>query len=218
MKKAVVFDLDGTLINSLPDIAAAMNRALKLQGLPPHPTEAYKRFTGDGARNLSLRALGEKHQHLADRVLQEYGAYYALNSRVSSGPYPGVPEALETLTASGMQVCVLSNKDDGDTLEVVSHYFPQVRFAAVRGRRDGIPLKPDPTALLQVVSGLGLTAADFWYVGDTQTDMRCGANAGMERVAVLWGFQSREELTRQQPEHFAEDAKQLLDILLERQR
>ena len=214
MKKAVIFDLDGTLIHSLPDIAAAMNRALARHGLPTHPEEAYRRFTGDGARNLTLRALGNGHAHMVDAVLKEYRMDYAQNSRVESGPYPGIEQALRTLVSQGMQVCVLSNKDDGDTLEVITHYFPNIAFAAVRGRRDGVPLKPDPSALLDVVQELGLEPGDCWYVGDTQTDMRCGANAGMERVAVLWGFQSREDLAEMHPEHYAEDAQQLLSILL----
>ncbi len=217
MKKAVVFDLDGTLINSLPDISAAMNRALKLQGLPTHPEDAYKAFTGDGARNLTLRALGPDKEHLAEQVLKDYSDYYAQHSRVNTAPYPGMAEVMERLAAKGMQVCVLSNKDDADTQEVVTHYFPRVPFAIIRGRREGIPLKPDPTALLDMARQLNLAPRAFWYVGDTQTDMRCAANAGMERVAVLWGFQSKEQLANQQPEHYAADSQQLLHILLGRQ-
>ncbi len=214
MKKAVVFDLDGTLINSLPDISAAMNGALKLHNRPEHPEDAYKRFTGDGARNLTLRALGKEHEALADSVLREYSAYYAEHSRVNSGPYPGIHAALKKLVNAGMQVCVLSNKDDGDTQEVVRHFFPDVPFAVIRGRRDGVPLKPDPMALLEMAAELGLQPADFWYVGDTQTDMRCGGNAGMTRIAVLWGFQTRKDLEKQQPEHFAHDADEMLRIML----
>ena len=213
-KKAVVFDLDGTLINSLPDISRAMNKALAAHGRPTHEENAYKRFVGDGVYNLSLRALGEGHQQHADAVREAYSQEYAANSRVHTHPYAGIPEMLKALNEAGMQLCVLSNKDHADTLVVVAHYFPGIRFAQVRGRVDGVGIKPDPTALHLIAEALSLAPEDFWYVGDTQTDMRCGAAAGMERVAVLWGFQSREDLATQQPEHFVNTAEELTALWL----
>lgn len=214
MKKAVVFDLDGTLIDSLPDIAAAMNKALSVHGLPVHPQDAYKRFTGDGAVNLTRRALGESNQEHLDAVFTAYREEYAQHSRVQSAPYPGISELLSTLQEKGMQLCVLSNKDDADTVQVIRHYFPAIRFAAVRGRREGVPIKPDPTALLGIIEGIGALPGEVWYVGDTVTDMRCGRNAGMERVAVLWGFQTQEELSTQSPEHYAHTRSELTRLLL----
>lgn len=213
MRKAVVFDLDGTLINSLPDIANAMNKVLKAYGLPTHPERAYRLFTGDGARNLTIRALGDR-QDMLETVLKAYSQEYGQNSRVASAPYPGLAELIDRLNVAGMRVCVLSNKDDADSQEVVRHYFPSQAFALIRGRLDGVPIKPDPTALLMIVEHLGLEIADFWYVGDTQTDMRTALNAGMDSIAVTWGFQTRDEIAPGRPGRYVDSAEALGAVLL----
>lgn len=212
MKRAVIFDLDGTLLNTLPDIAAAMNRALAQAGLPAHPEEAYKLFTGDGAKNLTLRALG-KRTDLFDQVYAFYSQDYARNSRVHTAPYPGIPDMLKTLSNAGMKLCVLSNKGDSDVRQVIAHYFRDIPFAHVQGVREGGPVKPDPRGPLEVAEAVGLPGEAFWYVGDTVTDMRCARNAGMESVAVTWGFQTREMLSEAAPDHWA-DSSQALTFLL----
>ncbi|MHC1786322.1 MAG: HAD family hydrolase [Christensenellales bacterium] len=212
-KKAVVFDLDGTLLNTLPDIAAAMNKALREQGLPAHEERAYRLFTGEGAATLTRRALGP-HPEKQDAVLAAYAREYAANSRVHTAPYPGVPGMLSVLHEAGLRLCVLSNKDDQDAKNVVSFYFPGQVFAAVRGRVDGVPLKPDPTALLDMIRSLGLAPSDIWYVGDTGTDMRCARNAGAQSIAVTWGFQTREEIAPAGPLHYADTAEALQTLLL----
>lgn len=203
MKKGVIFDLDGTLINSLPDIAAAMNRALEKSGLPGYAEEAYKYKVGNGVLRLAQRAVGE-HTECYQAVLDAYRADYALHCRVASQPYKGVPEMLEGLIRRGLKVCVLSNKDQADVESVVSYYFPTINFSAVLGRAEGTPLKPAPDGALRIARELGLAPQDFWYVGDTGTDMRCGNAAGMATVGVLWGFRTREELA-------ANGAGQLID-------
>lgn len=212
MKKAVIFDLDGTLLNTLPDIAAAMNKALREAGAPTHPEDAYRLFTGDGAKNLTLRALGGRGE-LFDRVYAAYGEEYGKNSRVLTRPYPGVVEMLRRLTAAGLKVCVLSNKDDSDVQQVVAYYFGDIPFAKVQGVREGGPIKPDARFPLEIAAALGLGPEDFWYVGDTRTDMRCARNAGMESVAVTWGFQTREMIAETSPDHWA-DSSQALTFLL----
>lgn len=211
-RKAVVFDLDGTLINSLPDISSAMNKALAAFDLPTHDQSAYRLFTGDGARNLTLRALGERREMLG-QVLAAYAREYGKNSRVNTAPYAGVAQMLETLSNKGLLLCVLSNKDDQDTQQVVAHYFPGQPFALVRGRREGVPLKPDPSALLQMAAQLNLLPRDFWYVGDTKTDMLCAAGAGMESIAVTWGYQTREEIAGGNPAHYAGTTGELTALL-----
>ena len=158
MKKAVIFDLDGTLLNTLPDIAAAMNRALAQAGLPAHPEEAYKLFTGDGAKNLTLRALG-KRTDLFDQVYAFYSQDYARNSRVHTAPYPGISDMLKTLHAAGLKLCVLSNKGDSDVRQVIAHYFRDIPFAHVQGVREGGPVKPDPRGPLEVAEAVGLPVA-----------------------------------------------------------
>lgn len=213
MKKAVIFDLDGTLLYTLPDISRAMNKALSAHGLPTHEERAYRLFTGDGAVNLTLRAVGER-KDLAPQVLKTYAAEYAKNSRVYSAPYPGIAKMLKDLYQAGMQLCVLSNKDDPDAQDVIRYYFPDQAFALVRGRLPDVPIKPDPTSALSIVSHLGLTPRDFWYVGDTQTDMRCAKNAGIDSIAVTWGFQTKEEIAPGEPGEYVDSAEELTKRLL----
>ena len=193
-KKAVLFDLDGTLINSLPDISACMNQALQMHGLPIHPIGAYCYFTGDGAVNLTRRAVGEAHAELADAVFQDYRALYAVHCNDTSHVYDGIPELLAALRRAGLRLVVLSNKDDADTVSVIRHYFDGHPFEIVRGRRPNVPIKPDPAAALQIAGEMGLQPDDFWDLGDTPTDLRACLNAGMHFIAAGWGFRPESEL------------------------
>lgn len=212
MKKAIIFDLDGTLLNTLSDIAAAMNKALASAGLSEHPEEAYKLLTGDGAINLTLRALGDRAD-LFDEVYASYSKEYGENSRLRTAPYPGIVDMLKELDAAGMKLCVLSNKGDSDVQQVLSYYFSDIPFARAQGVRKGGPVKPDPRGPLEIAAALGLSKEEFWYVGDTVTDMQCAKNAGMESVAVTWGFQTREMIEKVGADHWA-DSSQALTILL----
>ena len=211
MKKAVIFDLDGTLINSLPDISAAMNRSLEKFGLPGFDEEVYKYKVGNGVIKIAERCVGE-HTELMQDVLSAYMADYARNSRVNSHAYKGVPEMLEGLIQRGLKVCVLSNKDQSDTENVLAYYFPGIAFAAVRGRVEGVPLKPDPAGALLIARELGIKCGECWYVGDTSMDMNCGNAAGMETVGVLWGFRPREELVASGAKHLIADPLEMLGL------
>lgn len=193
-KRAVLFDLDGTLVHTLPDIAASMNRVLADHGLPVHPEDAYRYFTGDGAVNLTRRALGEAHAALADTVLAEYSRLYAVHCRDTSHVYAGIPELLNRLRGAGLHLAVLSNKDDGDVASVLRYYFPDAPFVLCRGRRPGIPIKPDPAPALALAAELGVAPADFWYLGDTPTDLACAQAAGMDFIGAGWGFRMPREL------------------------
>ena len=163
--------------------------------------------------NLTLRAVGDR-KDLAPQVYQAYAAEYARNSRVLSAPYPGIADMLRALHQAGMRLCVLSNKDDPDARDVIRYYFPDQPFALVRGRLPDVPIKPDPTAALAIVRELGLSARDFWYVGDTRTDMRCAKNAGMDSIAVTWGFQKKEEIAPGEPGEYAASVEELTRRLL----
>ena len=193
-RKAVLFDLDGTLINSLPDISRCMNQALEAHGLPAHSVAAYCYFLGDGAINLTRRAVGPEHAELVDAVFQDYRARYAAHCNDTSHVYAGIRQLLSDLKAAGLRLVVLSNKDDQDTASVIDHYFPEHPFEIARGRRPNVPIKPDPTAALQIAAEMGLTPDDFWYLGDTPTDLNTCVNAGMHFIAVLWGFRPESEL------------------------
>ena len=211
-KKAVILDLDGTLVNSLPDISAAMNRSLTAAGLPVHPQEAYCYMVGNGVFNLAFKAVGERTD-LLDRVRDAYMKDYALNCRENSYAYPGMTETMLVLARSGLKLCVFSNKDQADTESVIRYYYPDIPFSCVRGRRDGIPLKPDPAGALLIAAELGVSPADCWYVGDTATDMRCGNSAGMETIGVLWGFRTLKELTDNNASHIAGSVDELPVIM-----
>lgn len=191
--KAVVFDLDGTLTNTLEDIAFAMNRSLRLHSLPEFPVEAYKFLVGDGAVMLARRACRERTD-MAPSVLKEYQAYYQDHTSDRTAPYPGIVQMLEALSARGMRLAVFSNKPHADVQTVVKHYFPNVPFEVIRGQIEGVPVKPDPAGALAVAQEMSLAPADFLYLGDTGTDMHCAVNAGMCPVGVLWGFREEKEL------------------------
>ena len=193
MVRAVLFDLDGTLTNTLEDIADAMNRSLRLHGLPEWPLDAYRYLVGDGAKKLAERAVRDR-QKLALSVQQEYQAYYQEHTRVKTQPYDGVSDMLHALLDKGLKLAVFSNKPDADTKNVVAHFFPDIPWAAVRGQIEGIPVKPDPTGALAVAEALQIPPAEFLYLGDTATDMHCAVNAGMLPIGALWGFRTAEEL------------------------
>ena len=212
--KAAVFDLDGTLTNTLNDIATAMNRSLRLHGLPEFSVDEYRYLVGDGAKKLAQRAVRDR-QELAESVRREYQAYYQEHTLDTTRPYPGIPELLQALTERGIQVCVLSNKPHADTCGVVRHFFPEIPFAQIRGQVEGVPVKPDPTGALLIARTLGLKPEAFVYLGDTNVDMRTAVNAGMHPVGVTWGFRPAEELAQAGAEHLIGNPLDLLQFVTE---
>lgn len=191
--KAVLFDLDGTLTDTLRDIADAMNHSLRLHSLPEWPVDAYRYLVGDGAKKLAERAVRER-QELALSVQREYQSFYETHNLVTTKPYEGIPEMLAALSARGIKLAVFSNKPDADTKNVVRHFFPNVPWTAVRGQVSGIPVKPNKAGALLTAQALGEMPEDILYLGDTSTDMHCARNAGMVPIGALWGFRTEEEL------------------------
>ena len=195
--QAVLFDLDGTLLDTLADIASAANAALVLEGMPAHPDAAYRRFIGDGVDMLFRRALPLDQDHDDARIarcVSHFHATYATSWNVASRPYPGVPELLDALAARGLPLAILSNKPDEFTRLCAGHYLGRWTWAAVVGQRTGVPRKPDPTPALMLAEAIGVPPARITYVGDSSVDMRTAAGAGMVAVGVSWGFRSVEEL------------------------
>lgn len=191
---AALFDLDGTLLDTLTDLADAANHALAAVGRPTHPRDAYRQFLGQGVRQLFLDALGPGHHDLTDDAIAAHLAYYEDHRFDTTRPYPGIGPMLEGLAARGVKLGVLSNKPDDATKDVIAHYFPDTPWAWVRGHQVGTAPKPDPHAAREAVRTLGIPAQRWLYVGDTAVDMRTGKAAGMFTVGVSWGFRSVEEL------------------------
>lgn len=194
--RAILFDLDGTLLDTLADIANATNAALRAMGFPEHPTDAYRIFVGDGVENLVRRVIpAERHDpavlhELAQRMRGEYGQHWADHTR----PYPGVAELLDGLTQRGIPMTIVSNKPHAFTLLCVERFLSQWTFAAVQGEQPPVPKKPNPAMPLQIARSLNLAPADFIYLGDTNTDMQTAVDAGMFPVGALWGFRDAQEL------------------------
>lgn len=194
--RAAIWDLDGTLIDSLEDIGNAMNRVLNERGLPEHHMDAYRIFIGDGIEKLVFRAFPESHREKEslDNCISAMRETYLAHMLEKTKPYPGMPDVIETFKARGFKQAVLSNKPDLPTQRIVSAFFPNGTFEIVTGARPDIPKKPDPTAAVGISDKIGISPEDFLYFGDTGTDMKTAVAAGMFPVGVLWGFRGASEL------------------------
>ncbi len=198
MFRALLFDLDGTLLDTLDDLAGSMNRVLARRGWPVHEVRDFRYFVGDGARVLVSRTLPEGHRDEAtvQACLREFRAEYDRNWHVKTRPYEGVAEMLDELERRGLPKAVLSNKPHDFTARCVDELLPRWRFDPVLGLNDDRPAKPDPGGALEIAGQLGIAPEEFLYVGDTSIDMKTALAAGMHPVGVLWGFRPREELER----------------------
>jgi phosphoglycolate phosphatase len=194
--EATLWDLDGTLVDSLEDIAAAMNRVLEGLGLPRHDLASYRGFLGEGVEVLVERALPESHrdEHTRRQAVADMREIYTNNLLKKTKPYDGVPEALNQIHRRGLSLSVLSNKPDAPTRKIVSACFTDHAFLKVVGAKPDVPKKPDPAAALAIARELGVAPEKFIYFGDTAIDMKTAVSAGMFPVGVLWGFRGPEEL------------------------
>lgn len=210
---AALFDLDGTLLDTLADIAAAANHALVELGQPAHPVAAYRYMAGDGADVLMQRALPKDSQVLAAEALRCFKAYYIDHAFDHTALYDGVAMMLDGLVERGWQLAVLSNKPHENTQRVVERLLGRWPWAEVAGHKPDVPKKPDPTSALAIVERLGLSPDEVWYLGDTNTDMLTATSAGMIAVGVLWGFRDRDELVEHGARHLIDEPMQLLDLI-----
>ena len=210
--RGVIFDLDGTLADSLKDIAAALNHVLGELALPRFADAEIERMVGDGARMLVRRALGPRVE-LEERALAAFQARYLEALSVHTRAYDGIDSLLDALEARGVPTGVLSNKPHAATVELVRGLFPRHPFTRVLGTREERTKKPDPSGALEIASAMGLSAGEIFFVGDTPVDVETAARAGMISVGALWGMRSREELEAAGAQHLIAVPDELLPLL-----
>lgn len=213
--EAVVFDLDGTLLDTLDDLAASVNRVLGARGFPEHPVDAYRYFVGSGTYSLMRAALPEEERgdDLASSCLAELMTDYSENWKVKTHLYDGITELLDGLAGRNVRTAILSNKPHEFTVLCVREFMPQWEFEIILGQRDGVPPKPDPVSALEIAARLGLEPGRILYAGDSSVDMDTAVNAGMFPVGVLWGFRGKDELVEHGAAATVENPTQLLDIV-----
>ena len=216
MYKHVIFDLDGTLLNTLEDLADAANWVCAQHGWPAHGVEEYKYFVGNGAAKLLERVVPEGvpvTDGLRQVLLEEFGRRYGAHKSDKTTPYPGMPEAVRRLREAGLTLAVLSNKPHEAARPVVERYYPGL-FHRVQGALPGVPVKPDPTLLRRLMAEMGASQWDTLFVGDSNVDIRTAKNGGLTSCGVLWGFRTRRELEAEGADFVVETAQALVELIL----
>ena len=207
--RGIIFDLDGTLLNTLTDLANAVNAALAKHGFPQRTLTEVRSFVGNGIAKLAERAIPEGRNNPAyEAVLADTRAEYARRCRENTVPYEGITDALRTLHDAGYAMAVVSNKPDAQVKKLCADFFPDL-FTAAIGAREGVPLKPNPAPLLTAVQEIGCKAAECVYVGDSDVDILTARNAEIPCISVLWGFRDRDVLTQAGGSHFADSPAEM---------
>jgi phosphoglycolate phosphatase len=212
--RAAIFDLDGTLLDTIEDLTDSMNAALASLGFPVRTICECKNLVGDGLHTFIQRALPEENRgnpEIAARLGTAMRAEYRARNTFKTKPYPGVREMLEALRMRGIPLSILSNKPHPSTVEVVERYFPGFPFRGVYGAREDVPVKPDPAGALEIIRALAIPPAEFLYLGDTNTDMQTARAAGAFAVGALWGFRTADELLQNGAQALAERPEDILD-------
>ncbi len=217
MIKAVIFDLDGTLVNTISDLAASVEKALSEFGYPSHTTEEYTSYVGNGTYKLIERSLpADTDKNIVEAVHARFGEIYSQHYCDTSLPYEGITELLDLLVSRGAAICVNSNKPDTFTKEIIAKLFPMYTFDHVVGQRDDVPKKPDPASELDIISSLGLDGSEVLHIGDSDVDIFTAHNAGIKALGCAWGFRPKETLIS--AEYLADtpyEAKEILEKLLQ---
>ncbi|MBX2850979.1 MAG: HAD family hydrolase [Phycisphaeraceae bacterium] len=212
--QAAIFDLDGTLLDTLTDLSNSANHAMRAVGRPTHEQDAYKTFVGQGVDNLFIDALGPDHQHLHNQAVAAFHAHYADHRFDTTQPYPGIWRLLTSLQDRGIELAVLSNKPHLATVDVIDRYFSDLDWSVVRGHKPGTAPKPVPTSAGEVIAEIGVEPERCVYVGDTKVDMLTGKAAGMFTVGVPWGFRSVKELQDNGADAIVDTADELTSLIL----
>lgn len=217
MYKCVIFDLDGTLLDSLYDLGDSVNRALQKFNLPIHPYESYKHFVGNGRTKLIERAMGKyaDDKKLFEMVTAEYDKNYLAHCLDKSKPYEGIVPMLNYLNSSDIKICVLSNKPDEFVKKIIDTLFSNISFDIEWGKKNDYPPKPEPDSLLAILKELLINKSDCLYVGDSDVDIVTARNAQVDCCGVLWGFRTRKELEYAGAEKIVETTDELLKVIMD---
>jgi phosphoglycolate phosphatase len=210
--KAAIFDLDGTLLDTLEDLADAMNDALRQASLATHPADSYKLMIGDGVNNLVRRALPADRPDLIEITLKMMRENYAKNALNKTKIYPGMFETLLKVRQKGARLAILTNKDQAFSVHIVEHYFDNL-FEVIWGAAAGRPIKPNPAALTQLLMKLNIEPGEAVFVGDSGVDMDVANAAGVDSVGAAWGFRGRKELLEHQAGTIIEKPEELLRVM-----
>lgn len=215
MYATVIFDLDGTLLNTIDDLAAAGNFVCRKNGWPEHSVEQFKAMVGHGVKNLVTKFVPQAVQtpEVLEQALAQFSDYYGAHSMDLTAAYPGIGALLERLQKAGVRMAVYSNKDHPFSCALMETFFPG-RFALVHGKKEGIPVKPDPTGIRMILETLGAEAEKTLFVGDSSVDIQTGHNAGLKSCGVTWGFRSEQSLVDAGADFLAHNAAELEDIIL----
>ena len=216
MKKLVIFDLDGTLLNTIEDLGNAANYALSMNGYPTHSLASYPFFVGNGVRNLIRKALPDdaRTDSIIDSLLKDFKEYYNEHNTDCTKPYDGIVELLRKLQDNGVKMAVASNKYQQATEKIIASYFGDIDFVAVYGQRDGVNVKPDPSVVFSILADAKVPKSDVLYVGDSGVDMETARRACVDSVGVTWGFRSEKELNEYHADRIVNKVSDIFDIVM----
>jgi phosphoglycolate phosphatase len=218
-KQAVIFDLDGTVLDTLADIADSVNRVLAAKGYPEHTEQEYRWFVGDGSALLVTRALPPDHRdaETVQACLEGFITDYNQHWDHKTAPYPGIMELLETLQTKRLKLAVVTNKPHRFAEKMIAHYFPKMSFDPIFGQREDIPKKPDPTQALAAAQQMQVAPQDCLFVGDSAVDIETALRAGMPSIGASWGFRPRSELIDAGADHIIDHPVEVLSLLTDNQ-
>ena len=208
-----IFDLDGTIADSIADLGNAVDHGLEVLGFPTHTETEYKKFVGNGAMKLCERALPEGHKERAAELHALFKEYYSTHLLDNTTAYDGINETMKKLSDNGVILAVATNKPEDAARKIIAKLLPDIRFASILGGVDCRPKKPDPAIIKAILSAVPDTDK-VWMIGDSNVDVRTGKNAGISVIGCLWGFRGREELEREGADFIAEKPEDIADIIL----
>lgn len=215
MKKLVIFDLDGTLLNTISDLGAAVNYALDKEGYPGHPLSAYNFMVGNGVRKLIERAEPDADAATLERLLKHFREYYDVHCTDTTTPYPGIEELLQKLTEKGISVAVATNKYQAAAEKIIRFYFADIPFVAVFGQVEDRPVKPDPSIVFAILNEHPTPKAKVLFAGDSAVDIETARRACVDSIGVTWGFRPVSELRKAFADHVVSNPAEILKLATE---